>query len=49
MTEVNDQHENLTPEQEHERGYDSQPQMMDEVSEWEAEQVWDDYESEGTQ
>jgi hypothetical protein len=48
MSEFNEQQESITLEQEHERGYDSQPQTADEVGEWKDEQVRDDYESEGT-
>ena len=48
MSESNEQQESITLEQEHERGYGNQPQTADEVGEWEDEQVWDGYESEGT-
>ena len=40
------QQEIITLEQDHARGYESQPQMAEEVGEWEDEQVWDSYESE---
>lgn len=33
-------------EREHARGYESNPQTTDEISEWESEQVWDSYEPE---
>ena len=34
------QQEIIALEQKHARGYANQPQVADEVSEWEAEQVW---------
>jgi hypothetical protein len=40
------QSETLKLEQEHARGYEEQPQAAEEISEWEAEQVWCEYESE---
>jgi hypothetical protein len=36
-------HDEITAlEQKHARGYEIQPQAPEEVSEWEAEQVWDE-------
>ncbi|MBC7930236.1 MAG: CopG family transcriptional regulator [Rubrivivax sp.] len=34
------QQETIALEQKHARGYESQPQMTEEVGEWEDEQVW---------
>jgi len=36
-------------EQQHARGYERLPQTAEEVSEWEAEQVWNSYEPEETE
>ena len=36
----------ITLERRHARGYESQPQTAEAVSEWEDGQVWDSYESE---
>jgi hypothetical protein len=35
------QQEIIELEQKHARGYEKQPQMVEEVGEWEEEQVWD--------
>jgi 2-phospho-L-lactate guanylyltransferase (CobY/MobA/RfbA family) len=36
-------------EQEHIRGYVRQPQTVEEIAEWEPEQVWGEYEPEETE
>lgn len=36
-------------EQEHVRGYERQPQTDEEITEWEDEQVWCEYEPEETE
>ena len=36
-------------EQEHVRGYERQPQTVEEIAEWEDEQVWGEYEPEETE
>ena len=40
------QSEDEALEQEHARGYEARPQTAGEVGEWEAEQVWCEYEPE---
>ncbi|HZH91267.1 MAG TPA: hypothetical protein VEX70_11700 [Pyrinomonadaceae bacterium] len=34
------------PEKKHAQGYQNQPQTVEEVAEWEPEQVWVEYETE---
>jgi hypothetical protein len=41
-----EQQELTALEQKHARGYEGQPQTAEEIGEWEAEQVWCEYESE---
>jgi len=36
-------------EQEHALGYERQPQTLEEITEWEDEQVWGEYEPEETE
>jgi hypothetical protein len=46
VSEVLRRDEIIALEQQHARGYDSRPQTLGEVGEWEDEQVWDEHEPE---
>jgi hypothetical protein len=49
VSDSNEQQQTISLEKQHARGYKDVPQDADEIAEWEAEQVWDEYESEGTE
>jgi hypothetical protein len=44
-----EQEEIIALEKKHALGYERQPQTDEEINEWEAEQVWGEYESEETE
>ena len=49
MSDSDEEWQSISLKEKHSRGYEHMPQTAEEIAEWEAEQVWDEYEPEGTE